>query len=107
MDWTTIINDMVAVESAPETQMKAQQTTLQTKNTAYQTIGTDLAALQKDVTTLMRPEFLRQPHGLRFQFLRGERRPRPPARPSAITLSRFRKLASDAPARAPPPPPIR
>jgi flagellar hook-associated protein 2 len=57
MDWTTIINEMVAVEQAPETQMKAQQTALQTQNTSYQTIGTDLTTLQKDVTTLMDPSF--------------------------------------------------
>jgi len=57
LDWTTIINEMVAAEQAPETQMEAQQTTLQTENTSYQTIGTDLTALQKDVTTLMDPGF--------------------------------------------------
>jgi flagellar hook-associated protein 2 len=57
LDWTTIINEMVAAEQAPETQMEAQQTTLGTENTAYTTIGTDLATLQKDVTTLMDPSF--------------------------------------------------
>jgi flagellar hook-associated protein 2 len=57
MDWTTIINEMVSAEEAPETQMKTEQTTLGNENTAYQTIGTDLAALQKDVTTLMNPSF--------------------------------------------------
>lgn len=57
LDWTTIINEMVAAEQAPETQMEAQQSTLGTENTAYTTIGTDLATLQKDVTTLMDPSF--------------------------------------------------
>ena len=57
MDWTTIINEMVAVEQAPETQMEAQQATLKTKGASYTTVGTDLAALQKDVTTLMDPSF--------------------------------------------------
>ncbi len=57
MDWTSIINDMVAVEEAPETQMEAQQTLLKTEDTSYTTIGTDLAALQKDITTLMDPSF--------------------------------------------------
>jgi flagellar hook-associated protein 2 len=57
LDWTSIINEMVAAEQAPETQMEAQQTTLQTENTSYQTIGTDLTTLQKDVTTLMDPSF--------------------------------------------------
>ena len=57
MDWTTIINEMVAAEEAPETQMETQQTTLKTDTTSYQTIGTDLTTLQKDVTTLMDPSF--------------------------------------------------
>jgi len=57
MDWTSIINDMVAEESAPETTMEAQQTTLGTEKTDYQTIGTDLTTLNKDVTTLMAPSF--------------------------------------------------
>jgi len=52
MDWTSIINDMVAAESAPETTMEAQQTTLGTEKTAYQTIGTDLTTLNTDVKTL-------------------------------------------------------
>jgi flagellar hook-associated protein 2 len=55
LNWTSIINDMVAAQSAPETQMQTQQTTLQTKNTAYQTIGTDLTTLNNDVTTLTNP----------------------------------------------------
>src|ERR1035441_1988498 len=57
MDWTTIINEMVAIEQEPETTMEAQQTTLKTETTSYQTIGTDLATLQKDVTTLEDPSF--------------------------------------------------
>ena len=32
--------------------MQAQQTTINNKNSAYQTIGTDLANLQSDITTL-------------------------------------------------------
>jgi flagellar hook-associated protein 2 len=57
MDWTSIINEMVAIQEAPETLMKGQQTTLAAENTSYTTIGTDLATLQKDVTTLMDPNF--------------------------------------------------
>jgi flagellar hook-associated protein 2 len=57
MDWTTIINEMVAAESAPETQMQTEQTALGTKTTAYTTLGTDLTTLNKDVTTLMAPGF--------------------------------------------------
>ena len=33
IDWTTIINDMVAAESAPVTLMQTQQTTVNQKNT--------------------------------------------------------------------------
>jgi flagellar hook-associated protein 2 len=57
MDWTTIINEMVAIEQEPETQMETQQTTLKTETTSYQTIGTDLATLQKDITSLKDPSF--------------------------------------------------
>ncbi len=57
MDWTTIINEMVAAEQAPETQMEAQQTTLKNEGAAYTTLGTDLTTLQKDVTTLVDPSF--------------------------------------------------
>jgi len=57
MDWTAIINEMVAIQEAPETLMKGQQTTLAAEKNSYTTIGTDLATLQKDVTTLMDPNF--------------------------------------------------
>jgi flagellar hook-associated protein 2 len=57
IDWTTIINDMVAAESAPITQWQSQQTTLNSQNTAYQTIGSDLTNLQNDVTTLSSASF--------------------------------------------------
>jgi flagellar hook-associated protein 2 len=57
INWTNIINDMVAAESAPITQWQAQQTTLNSQNSAYQTIGSDLANLQNDVTTLSSPSF--------------------------------------------------
>jgi flagellar hook-associated protein 2 len=57
LDWTSIINDMVTAESAPETTMEGEQTTLGTKKTAYQTIGTDLTTLNGDVTTLTGPDF--------------------------------------------------
>jgi flagellar hook-associated protein 2 len=52
IDWTSIVNEMLTVESAPETQMNTDETTDEQKNSAYQTIGTDLTALNKDVTTL-------------------------------------------------------
>ena len=106
MDWTSIINEMVAVEQAPETQMEAQQTTLKNEGAAYTTIGTDLTALQKDVTTLMDPEFLREPHRLRRQFLGGQRHRRRRHSPGQLTLSIFRNWLPMPPGRAPPRPPI-
>jgi flagellar hook-associated protein 2 len=57
LNWTSIINDMVTAESAPETTMEGQQSTLGTEKTDYQTIGTDLKTLNTDVTTLMAPNF--------------------------------------------------
>lgn len=57
IDWTSIVNELLTVERAPETQMKAEQTTDQSKNTAYQGVGTQLTNLQKDVTTLSDPAF--------------------------------------------------
>jgi flagellar hook-associated protein 2 len=59
LDWTSIINEMVTAEQAPETQMKTQRTALETENTSYTTIGTDLATLQKDVTTLSSADFFK------------------------------------------------
>jgi flagellar hook-associated protein 2 len=57
LDWTSIINEMVAAESAPETTMEGEQTTIGTKKTAYQTIKTDLTTLNGDITTLNGPDF--------------------------------------------------
>jgi flagellar hook-associated protein 2 len=57
INWTNIINDMVAAESAPITTMQSQQTIINNKNSAYQTIGTDLANLQNDITTLSSASF--------------------------------------------------
>jgi flagellar hook-associated protein 2 len=57
LDWTTLINEMVTAQEAPETQMKTQVTNLQTENTAYTTLGTDLTALQKDAATLKDSSF--------------------------------------------------
>jgi flagellar hook-associated protein 2 len=57
IDWTSIVNELVTVERAPETQMKSEQTTDQQKNTAYQGIGTKLTALASDITSLSDPSF--------------------------------------------------
>jgi flagellar hook-associated protein 2 len=57
INWTSIINDMVEAESAPVTQMQAEQATVNQQNSAYQTIGTDLTNLQNDITTLSAASF--------------------------------------------------
>src|SRR5579863_2663257 len=57
LNWTSIINDMVQAEQAPETQMEAQQTTLANQKSAYQTLGTDFTTLNNDVTKLTTPGF--------------------------------------------------
>lgn len=57
INWTNIINDMAAAESAPITDWQNQQATLNTKNSAYQTIGTDLTNLENDANTLSSPSF--------------------------------------------------
>ncbi len=57
INWTNIINDMAAAESAPITSWQSQQGTLNTKNTAYKTIGTDLTNLQNDANTLSSASF--------------------------------------------------
>ncbi len=57
LDWTNIINEMVTIEQAPETQMNQQRTTLQTQEAAYKTLGTDLTTLQGDIKTLSDPSF--------------------------------------------------
>ena len=57
IDWTSIVNEMLTMEAAPETQMNTEETNYQQKNTAYQTIGTHLTTLGKDLTTLSAPSF--------------------------------------------------
>ena len=48
---------MLTVAAAPETQMTTQETNDQQKNTAFQSIGTQLATLEQDLTTLSNPDF--------------------------------------------------
>jgi flagellar hook-associated protein 2 len=57
MDWTSIVNEMLTMEAAPEAQMTTEETTDQQKNSAYQTIGSDLTTLAKDITTLSQASF--------------------------------------------------
>jgi flagellar hook-associated protein 2 len=52
MDWSTVISQLADVERAPETQWKAQQTSLNTQNSVFSTIKTDLTTLQKSLNTL-------------------------------------------------------
>lgn len=57
MDWTSIVNELLSIERAPETLMQGQITKLQQKNSAYQGIGSQLSTLAKDITTLSDPSF--------------------------------------------------
>jgi flagellar hook-associated protein 2 len=57
IDWTSIVNELLQVEAAPETQMNADIATDQAKSAAYSAVGTELTALGKDVTTLSDPSF--------------------------------------------------
>ena len=57
INWTSIVNEMLTVGAAPETQMNADETVDQQKKSAYQNIGTDLTTLNKDITTLTNPGF--------------------------------------------------
>jgi flagellar hook-associated protein 2 len=57
INWTSIVNEMLTAEAAPETQMNTEETADENKKTAYQTIGTDLTTLNTDATTLSNPSF--------------------------------------------------
>jgi flagellar hook-associated protein 2 len=57
IDWTTLVNELVAAERAPETQMENQQATLQQENSAWQTIGTDLTTFQGSLSTVLGANF--------------------------------------------------
>jgi flagellar hook-associated protein 2 len=57
INWTSIVNEMLTAEAAPETQMNTEETTDENKNTGYQTIGTDLTTLNNDIKTLSNPGF--------------------------------------------------
>ena len=57
MNWQTIVQELGTIERAPETQWKAQQTTIAAQNAAYTTISSDLTTLQLDAQTLLDPSF--------------------------------------------------
>ncbi len=57
INWSSLVSQLVAAESAPEAGMQAQEAALAAKKTAYQTIGTDLTTLSNDITTLTGANF--------------------------------------------------
>jgi flagellar hook-associated protein 2 len=57
INWTSIVNEMLAEQAAPETQMNAEETADNNRDTGYEAIGTDLATLNTDATTLSNPAF--------------------------------------------------
>jgi flagellar hook-associated protein 2 len=57
INWTTIVNEMLQAEAAPETQWTTEETTDDNKKSAYQTLGTDLSTLQTDLSTLSKASF--------------------------------------------------
>ena len=57
IDWTNIVNELLTVEAAPETQMNTNISTDQAKSSAYSAIGTTLTTLGKDLTSLSDPSF--------------------------------------------------
>ena len=59
IDWTSLINNLVTIERAPETQWNSQIATLNKKNAAYQTLGSDLSKVQTDISNLTDPSFFR------------------------------------------------
>lgn len=57
MNWTAIVQELLTVQAAPESQMQSQETTANNMKAGLQTIGTDLATLGTDATTLSSPSF--------------------------------------------------
>lgn len=55
LNWTSIINELLQIESEPVTQMQGQVTSDQSKGTGLTTIGNDLTTLGNDVTSLLDP----------------------------------------------------
>ncbi len=57
IDWSSLVSQLMQAERAPETQMRAQQTTFNQKNTALQSIGTALTNLGNSANALLTPNF--------------------------------------------------
>jgi flagellar hook-associated protein 2 len=55
LNWTSIVNELLTVESEPLTQMQTQLTGEQNQGSALTTIGNDLTTLGTDVTKLLDP----------------------------------------------------
>jgi flagellar hook-associated protein 2 len=53
IDVTSIVDNLIYVDSAPVRQMQSQTTTLQSKVSAFQTLNTKLSALSNKVNTLL------------------------------------------------------
>lgn len=54
-DWQTMVDQLIAVERAPEDRLRVEQTTLQQQNSAYTSIKTQLSVLQNRIAVLKEP----------------------------------------------------
>src|SRR5579859_7456486 len=57
LDWTSLVNALIAAENTPVTQMQAQQAKNQQINNAYQSLGSKLGNLNDDLKTIMASGF--------------------------------------------------
>jgi len=57
LDWTSIIDNLVTIERAPETLLNTQINTYTNKKSDWTQIGTDLTKLTTDLTNLKDPSF--------------------------------------------------
>jgi flagellar hook-associated protein 2 len=56
-DWRTFVDKMVAAEQAPETQLRADQDTLNQRKVAYGSLATELTVLRNRLEQLIKPSF--------------------------------------------------
>lgn len=57
INWTSIVDEMLTIEAAPETQMQTEENTDNQKNSGLQNIGTQLTTLSGDLKNLSNPTF--------------------------------------------------
>ena len=57
LDWTSIVSELLTVESAPVTQMQSELTADQNRAPDFPPLRTDLTTLTKDVNTLSDASF--------------------------------------------------